>query len=182
MSDYNDSELLELFRNPESRNFAFNLIIRKYQERIYWHVRRMLICHDDTNDVVQNTFIKVWKGLKGFREESKLYTWLLSIAINESLSFLKKKRIRKFFYLTDLEKELTHSLESDVYFEGNELQQKLQKAILTLPQKQRLVFNMKYFDNMKYEDMAEMIGTSTGALKASFHHAVHKIEKYLEDN
>ncbi|MFP3859279.1 MAG: RNA polymerase sigma factor [Bacteroidales bacterium] len=182
MTEYSDNEVLSLFRNEETRNFAFKIIIKKYQERLYWHIRKIVISHDDADDVLQNTFIKVWNSLDNFREDSKLYTWLYRIATNESLTFLKQKRKKFFVSFVDVENQLKNTLESDDYFNGDYIQLKLQKAILTLPEKQRLVFNMKYFDEMKYEDMSEILGTSVGALKASFHHAVKKIEKYLKED
>ncbi len=171
-----------MFRTEEQRNYAFNLIVMKYQEKLYWHIRKIVIRHDDADDVLQNTFIKVWKSLDKFREASKLYTWLYRIATNESLTFLKQQKNKYLLPLEDHENSLKNSLMSDVYFNGDEIQLKLQKAILTLPEKQRIVFNMKYFDEMKYDDMAEILKTSVGALKASFHHAVKKIEKYLSED
>jgi RNA polymerase sigma-70 factor (ECF subfamily) len=178
-SDYTDKELMRLFRDPESREHAFTLIVGKYQEKLYWHIRKLLIDHNDTDDTLQNTFIKVWKALTNFREDASLYTWIYRIATNEALSFLKDKKHRFLLPLVDVEKQLANQLESDPYFNGDELQLKFQKALLTLPEKQRLVFNMKYFDEMKYEEIAEILGTSVGALKASFHHAVKKIENYI---
>ena len=180
MTEYSDKELLQMFKVPDSKHFAFRLIIQKYQERLYWHIRKIVINHEDTDDILQNTFIKIWKGLHQFREDSKLYTWLYRIATNESLTFLKQKKKRYFVPLVDVENQLKNTLESDEYFSGDEIQMRLQKAILTLPEKQRLVFNMKYFDEMKYEDMSEILHTSIGALKASYHHAVKKIERYLK--
>ena len=182
MECYFDKELLEMFRNGETRNFAFNLIVNKYQERLYWHIRKIVVGHDDADDVIQNTFIKVWGGLETFREESQLFTWLYRIATNEALTFLKKKKVKSFLSMDDVESQLAKTLETDAYIDGNELQLKLQKAILKLPVKQRLVFNMKYFEEMKYEEMSEILGTSVGALKASFHHAVKKIEKFMGEN
>jgi len=182
MSEYSDKELLEMFKESEYRNFAFKQIIKKYQERLYWHIRKIVISHEDSDDILQNTFIKVWRGLDQFREDSKLYTWLYRIATNESLTFLKQKKKRQYIPFVDVEHQLMNVLESDEYFSGDQIQLKLQKAILTLPEKQRLVFNMKYFDEMKYEDMSRVLDTSVGALKASFHHAVKKIEKYLKEN
>lgn len=176
----NDKELLKIFHNPDSKNYGFNLIVNKYKQRIYWHIRRLVITHDDADDLVQNTFIKAWQNLENFREESQLYTWLYRIATNEALTFLNKKRKRFFIPIHDVEKELSNHIESDSLFTGDEIQKKLQKAILTLPEKQRIVFNMKYFEEMKYDDMEEILGTSVGALKASYHHAVKKIEKYFE--
>ncbi len=182
MQNYSDKELLSLFRNTHQRNYAFNLIVRKYQERLYWHLRKMVIVHDDTDDLLQETFIKAWKGLADFREESQLYTWLYRIATNEALSFLKNKRKKYLLPIVDVEKELSSNLEDDSYFDGDELQKRLQKAILKLPEKQRLVFNMRYFDEIKYEDMAKILDTSVGALKASYHHAAKKIETLLKNN
>ena len=182
MADYTDKELLLIFRDNERRHYAFNLIVRKYTERLYWHIRKLVISHDDADDVLQNTFIKAWNGLGDFREDSQLYTWLYRIATNESLTFLSQKRRKYFLPLIDVERQLTNSLESDVYFCGDEIQLKLQKAILTLPEKQRVVFNLKYFEEMQYNEMSEILETSEGALKASYHHAVKKIEKYLKDS
>jgi RNA polymerase sigma factor (sigma-70 family) len=179
VTDYSDKELIGLFRKTESRDLAFNLIVRKYQEKLYWHIRKLLIDHSDTDDTLQNTFIKVWTGLDNFREDSGLFTWLYRIATNEALSFLNNKKRRFLLPLVNVEKQLSNSLKNDEYFNGDELQLKLQKALLTLPEKQRVVFNLKYFDEMKYEEMAEILETSVGALKASYHHAVKKIEKYI---
>jgi len=182
MADYTDKELLEIFKDSDRKNYAFNLIVRKYSERLYWHIRKLVIDHDDSNDLLQNTFLKAWNALDDFREESQLYTWLYRIATNEALSFLGQKRRKFFLPLVDVERQLANSLETDEYFSGDEIQKKLQKAILTLPEKQRVVFNMKYYEEIKYEDMAEILETSVGALKASYHHAVKKIEKYLDEN
>jgi RNA polymerase sigma factor (sigma-70 family) len=180
MADLSDKEIMTLFREKESSDTAFNLLVNKYKERLYWHIRKIVIDHDDADDILQNTFVKVWKGLENFREDSQLYTWLYRIATNESLTFLKQKRTKFFLPLVDVERELSSTLESDEYFNGDEIQLKLQKAILTLPEKQRIVFNMRYFDEISYEDMSGILGTSVGALKASFHYAVKKIEKYLD--
>ncbi len=166
----------------ESCNYGFNLLVRKYQKQIYWHVRRIVIDHDDSDDVVQNTFIKIWKNIYKFREESKLFTWIYRIATNEALNFLKRKRQKLFIPLVNVEERLSNSLSDDIYFNGDEIQLKLQKAILQLPEKQRLVFNMKYYDEIKYKDMSEILNTSVGALKASYHIAVKKIEKIITEN
>lgn len=182
MVAYSDSELLNQFQKEETRNFAFHLMVQKYQEKIYWHIRKIVIDHDDANDVVQNTFVKAWNGLLNFREDSQLYTWLYRIATNEALTFLKKKRTRFFLPLVDVESQLAQSLESDPYFNGDEAEMKLQKAILRLPEKQRVIFNMKYFEEMTYEEISEVLGTSVGALKASYHIAVKKIENFLESD
>ena len=182
MTHLSDKELLEMFRTNETRSYAFNLIVRKYQERIYWHIRKLVVHHDDSDDVIQNTFLKVWTGLDGFREDSQLFTWLYRIATNEALTFLKKKKNKHMVQLDDIEQQFASSFESSPHINGNDIQLKLQKAILTLPKKQRLVFNMKYFDELKYEEISEILGTSVGALKASFHHAVKKIEKFIEES
>jgi len=181
-----DEELLLKFRDPASRNYAFNLLVRQYQQKIYWHIRKMVIDHDDANDLTQETFIKVWNSLENFRGDSQLYTWIYRIATNECLNFLNKKRRKFFLPIGDVEGELLEKLETNSDFVtsggepgGDEIQLKLQKALLKLPEKQRLVFNMKYFDDMKYEDISEITGTSVGALKASYHLAVKKIEEYI---
>lgn len=180
MADERDKELLKRFRDPSSRNMAFNELVNLYQERLYWHIRRIVIDHDDADDVLQNTYIKAFRNLENFREDSQLYTWLYRIATNESISFLKSKRRNIFVSLDDVSHALSSKLEADPQLSGDAIQLKLQKAILTLPTKQRMVFNMKYFEEMKYEDMAEVTSTSVGALKASYHHAVKKIEAYLK--
>ncbi len=177
--EYSDSELIRFFHEPEKSDYAFNLIVKRYQERLYWHIRKLLIDHDDTDDVLQDTFIKVWNGLKNFREDASLYTWLYRIATNEALSFLRKKKKRFLFPLIDVEHQLENKLEGDGYFNGDTIQKMLQKAILSLPERQRLVFNMRYFDEMKYDTMAEILKVSVGSLKASYHHAMKKVEKYL---
>lgn len=173
-----DNELLQLFKNGNS-HYAFNLIIKKYQQRVYTHVRRMVIDHDDASDLTQNTFIKVWHNLPKFREDSQLFTWIYRIATNECLSFLKNKRKRFFLPIGDVEGELSDKLAHEPSLKGDAIEMKLQKALLLLPEKQRLVFNMRYYNEMKYEEMSEVLGTSVGALKASYHHAVQKIENYL---
>ena len=179
MEEYADHELLIKFRDEKTRHYAFSLLVKKYDKRLYKHIRRMLIDHDDTNDVLQNVLIKMWDNLLGFNEQSQLFTWLYRIASNESLNFLKKKRSKFWIPIIHVEHELSQKLEDNPNLKGDEIQMKLQKAILTLPEKQRLVFNMKYFENIKYEQMSEILGTSVGALKASYHHAVKKIENYI---
>lgn len=174
-----DAELLEKVANPDTRNFGFNLLVRKYQQKVYWLVRKMVIDHDDADDLTQETFIKVWQALPNFRGDAQLYTWIYRIATNECLNFLAKKKRRFFLPIGDVENELSEKLDENPDLTGDEIQLRLQKAILTLPDKQRLVFNLKYFDEMKYEDMAEITGTSVGALKASYHLAVKKVEDYL---
>ncbi len=182
MSHSTDAELLDIYKNNHQHEYAFNLIVRKYQEKVYWHVRRMVLDHDDANDIVQDIFIKAWKSLKEFRGDSGLYTWLYRIATNETLSFLRKKKKRFFLPWQDVENIMSEKLESDTYFKGSEIEKKLQKAILSLPDKQKVVFNLRYFDEMKYEEMSEILQTSIGALKASFHHASKKIEDYIKEH
>ncbi|MGE0636977.1 MAG: RNA polymerase sigma factor [Bacteroidia bacterium] len=174
-----DKNLLEQFRNETTRSSAFNSILSKYQKRLYWHIRKMVIDHDDTDDILQNTFIKVWKSLDNFREDAQLYTWLYRIATNECLTFLAKKKNSNTISINEVEYSLHEKIDSEKNYTGEEIQRKLQKAILTLPEKQRLVFNMKYFDAMKYEEMSVVLETSVGALKASYHHAVKKIEHFI---
>ena len=178
----NDKELLLKLRDPETRNYGFNLLVREYQQRIYWHIRKMVIDHDDTDDIVQEVFIKVWKHIENFREDAQLYTWVYRIATNECLNFLRKKKNRLFLPIHDVQKELAEKLDSAPYIDGDTIQLKLQKALLKLPNKQRMVFNMKYFDEMKYEEISKITSTSVGSLKASYHHAVKKIERYLKQN
>lgn len=176
-----EEELIFQLNQPAKRTAAFSMVFKTYQERLYWHIRKMVLSHDDSNDVLQNTFMKAWNGLDGFRGESQLSTWLYRIATNETLTFLANKRLKSVNSMDDVEDGLLQNLRAGNYFNGNEAQLKLQKAILTLPEKQRLVFNMKYFDDVTYDQMEQILGTSTGALKASYHHAVKKIEKYLEE-
>jgi RNA polymerase sigma factor (sigma-70 family) len=174
-----DSELLSQFRIPASREKAYTAIIRKYQERLYWHVRRMLVDHDDSNDVLQNVFIRVWNGLDNFREDARLYTWLYRIATNECLSFLEQKKKKAAVPLGDVEEGLSNKVQADKDFDPAKIEWKLQLAIQRLPEKQRLVFNLRYYDEMPYEEMSKVLETSEGALKASYHHAVKKIEEYI---
>lgn len=174
-----DKELLELFRDPSQRERAYTIIVKKYQEKIYWHVRRMVIDHDDAHDVVQNVFIKVWKGLDNFREDAKLYTWLYRIASNESLTFIEQQKKRQTVSFDNEPSGMADRLKADKDFDANKLEWKLQMAIQQLPEKQKLVFSLRYYDEMPYEDMSRILETSEGALKASYHHAVKKIEEYI---
>jgi len=174
-----DKELLQKIRNPDTRNYGFNMLVRAYQQRVYWLVRKMVVDHDDADDLTQEVFIKVHKAIDNFREDSQLFTWIYRIATNECLSYLNKKKRRFFLPIEDVGKQLTSSLDSTAHITGDDIQKKLQKAILTLPDKQRLVFNLKYFEEMPYEEMSGVTKTSVGALKASFHHAVKKIEDFL---
>lgn len=171
-----DEELLLKLRNDDTRNYGFNLLVRTYQQRVYSIARKMVIDHDDAHDVTQEVFIKIYRSLHTFREDSKLFTWIYRIATNECLTFLSKKKRRFFLPIEDIGPELTSKIDS---LDGDEIQKKLQKAILKLPDKQRLVFNMKYYEDLTYEEMESVTGTSIGALKASYHHAVKKIEEFL---
>jgi|SRR5665647_265895 len=177
-----DLELLQDFKEPATKERAFTAIIKKYQERLYWHIRRMVVDHEDANDVLQNMFIKVWKGLENFREDSQLYTWLYRIATNESLTFLTQQKKRNSVSLSDDENGLSNKLRSDSHFDANKLEWKLQLGIQQLPEKQRLVFNLRYYDEMPYEEMSRVLETSEGALKASYHHAAKKIEEFILNN
>jgi RNA polymerase sigma factor (sigma-70 family) len=177
--EISDKELIAQFREERTRQSAFRKIVERYQKRLYWHIRRMLIDHDDTDDVLQNVFIKSWKGLDNFKEDSQLFTWLYRIATNETLSFIRQKKAERYVRFGDVEESIEGKLENDNYFNGDAIQKKLQVAIAQLPEKQRLVFTMKYFEDMKYDDMSEVLETSVGALKASYHHAVKKIEAFI---
>ena len=177
-----DAELLRRFRDPALKEQAFTQIIRKYQERLYWHIRRMVVDHDDANDVLQNVFIRVWNGLENFKEESQLYTWLYRIATNESLTFLEQQKKRSAVSLNDVESGLENKIRADQHFDANKLEWKLQLAIQQLPEKQRIVFTLRYYDEMPYEEMSRVLDTSEGALKASYHHAVKKIEDYIKNH
>ena len=177
-----DKELLFQFRQLATKEQAFTAIIKKYQEKLYWHARRMVVDHDDANDVLQNVFIKVWKGLENFREDSQLYTWLYRIATNESLSFLEQQKKRNTVSFNDMESGLSNKIKADSNFDANRLEWKLQLAIQQLPEKQRLVFSLRYYDELPYQDMSRILDTSEGALKASYHHAAKKIEEFLKNN
>jgi RNA polymerase sigma-70 factor (ECF subfamily) len=177
-----DKELLFQFQHMDTKERAFTAIIKKYQEKLYWHVRRLVVAHDDANDVLQNVFIKVWNGLANFREDSQLYTWLYRIATNESLSFLEQQKRRGTISLDDEGSEtLANQVKADTNFDANKLEWKLQVAIQQLPEKQRLVFNLRYFDEMPYQEMSRILDTSEGALKASYHHAAKKIEEFIKN-
>ncbi len=177
-----DQELLISFKNAATKEKAFTSIIKKYQEKLYWHIRRMVVNHDDANDVLQNMFIKVWKGLENFREDSQLYTWLYRIATNECLTFIAQQKKRNAVSLSDDENGLSNQLKSDTGFDANKLEWKLQLGIQKLPEKQRIVFNLRYYDEMPYEEMSKVLDTSEGALKASYHHAAKKIEEFILNN
>lgn len=181
MAKITDQEILDKFKNPATRETAFSMLVRKYQEKIYWQVRRLVLDHEDANDVCQNIFIKVWQNLEKFKENSQLYTWLYRIATNETLTFMSQKKRTDSIPIETEDYDLSDNFGADPYFDGDDLQVKLQNAIATLPEKQRIVFLMRYYDEVKYEDMAEILDTSVGALKASYHHAAKKIEKYLTE-
>ena len=174
-----NEQLVERLRQPESCREAFGEVVRTYSEPLYWQIRRMVESHDDANDVLQNTFLKAWQSIENFRGDAKLSTWLYKIALNESLTFLARERKKSNMSLDDEESHLVNLIEADEWVDVDELAKELRKAIASLPEKQRMVFNMKYYDDMKYEQMSEILGTSVGALKASYHLAVKKIEKYF---
>ncbi len=175
-----DEEILDRFMEPATQSAAFSALVEKYQEKLYWHIRRIVVSHEDANDVVQNVFIKVWKNLAKFKRNSKLYTWLYRIATNESLTFVQQRKRKSAQALETEDYDLAAQLRADPYFDGNEIQVKLQSAIDSLPPKQKAVFLMRYYEEMKYDDMSEVLETSVGALKASYHHAVKKIENHLK--
>ena len=182
LTTLSDSELLVEFRNPVTKERAFTSIIKKYQEKLYWHLRRMVVDHDDANDVLQNVMIRVWNGLENFREDSQLYTWLYRVATNECLTFLEQQKKRSSVSLSDVESGLENKIKADQNFDGKKLEWKLQLGIQQLPEKQRIVFQLRYYDEMPYEEMSRVLETSEGALKASYHHAVKKIEDYIKNH
>lgn len=182
MSDYDEITILSALQKKETQRDAFSKVVQHYSEQLYRQIRHMVLSHDDANDILQNTFIKAWKNIDYFRAEAKLSTWLYRIAMNECLTFLNKQKKHPFISIENGENPLIHTLVSDSNFSGNKTELLLQKAILTLPEKQRMVFNMKYFQDMKYQEISEIVGTTTGALKASYHHAVKKIKNYLQEN
>ncbi|MFC4219862.1 RNA polymerase sigma factor [Flagellimonas marina] len=177
-----EEALVQELKQKESQAKAFEVLVNTYKERLYWHIRRIVLDHGDADDVLQNTFIKVYKNIDNFKGESKLYSWMYRIATNESLTFLKQKSRKMGISDEELKNRMVENLQSDVYFEGDEIQLKLQKALATLPDKQKLVFTMKYFQEMKYEEISEALETSVGALKSSYHLAVKKIEAYLKED
>ncbi|MFY7900407.1 MAG: RNA polymerase sigma factor [Chitinophagaceae bacterium] len=174
-----DSELLHQFKQMPFKEKAFTAIVKKYQEKLYWHIRRMIVNHEDSNDVLQNVCVKVWKGLENFREDSQLYTWLYRIATNECLTFLEQQKKKSSISINDIENGLSNSIKAQEGFDANKLEWKLQLAIQQLPEKQQLVFNLRYYDEMPYEEMSKILETSVGALKASYHHAAKKIEEAI---
>lgn len=176
-----DQELLALFSNAATREQGFTQLVKKYQEKIYWHIRRMVIDHSDADDVLQNTLIKIWKGLENFREESQLFTWLYRIATNETLNFLAQQQRKATQSLDEMSEPLSNKVKADLDFNANQLEWRLQLAIQELPEKQRLVFHLRYYDAMPYEEMSKVLDTSEGALKASYHHAAKKIEAFIKN-
>ena len=179
---FDEDEVTKMLRNPDTQRKAFEMVVVKYQEQIYWQVRRMVTDHDDADDLLQNIFLKAWMNIDSFRGESRLSTWLYRIAVNECITFINKKKTEQRVSLSDPESDPVRHLESDSYFDADTMEGLLQKALSTLPEKQRLVFDMKYFKDMKYEEMSEVLETSVGALKASYHIAVKKIAAYIQNN
>lgn len=177
-----ESDLVSQLKDSNTQSKAFEVLVNTYKQRLYWHIRGIVLNHDDADDVLQNTFIKIYKNIIGFKGESKLYSWMYRIATNEALSFLKKKSKKQGISNEELQNQALDNLQADVYFEGDEIQLKLQKAIATLPEKQKLIFNMKYFQELKYEEISDILETSVGGLKASYHLATKKIEAYLKDD
>ena len=180
MNNYNEKEIIALLQEPTRQCEAFECIVKEYSEQLYWQIRRLVLSHEDANDILQNTFIKAWMNIEYFRGDAKMSTWLYRIALNESLTFLNKQRASNQLSIDDADTEMLNRLESDTYFDGDDSQKIFLQAIHTLPEKQQIVFNLKYFKEMKYEEISEIVGTSIGALKASYHHAVKKIEAFLE--
>ncbi|NLL27824.1 MAG: sigma-70 family RNA polymerase sigma factor [Bacteroidales bacterium] len=179
MSKISDAEILKLFEIKNKRQRAFTLLVNKYKEQAYWLIRRIVIDHEDTNDVIQNTFIKVWKNLENFQGNSKLYTWIYRIATNEAITYIKSNKSRYFVSLDEMINDFSDKLEADVYFKSSDIQIKLQKAIASLPNKQKLIFIMRYYENMSYKDIADAIDVKIGTIKSAYHIAAKKIEKYL---
>lgn len=179
LSQLTDNELVALFRKEKNKEEAFTVLVRRHQEKIYWQIRRMVVSHQDADDVMQNVFIKVWNGLGNFREDSKLTTWLYRIAVNESISFLDQQKRKSSTSIEDVAEQVENKLHAEKNFDEQKAVWKLQLAIQQLPEKQRVVFNLRYFEEMPYEEMSEVLETSVGALKASYHHAVKKIEEYI---
>lgn len=174
--------LIQQLKDVRTQDKAFRELMTLYKERLYWHIRKIVISHDDTDDVLQNTFVKVYRSISKFKEESKLYSWMYRIATNEAITFISRRAKQHKVDISEMQHQLVNNLHADVYFDGNEIQVQLQKAVASLPQKQQLVFNMKYFDDMKYKDISDILETSVGALKTSYHHAVKKIEMLLTKN
>lgn len=179
---FNEEEVLEMLRNPDTQKRGFAYVVEEYSERLYWQIRKMVYSHDDANDILQDVFIKAWLNIDKFRGDAKLSTWLYKIAINESITFINRSKAKLNLSIDDDDSFLVNKLEGDKYFDGDQAQLLLQQAVVTLPEKQRLVFQMKYFNELKYDEMSDILGTSVGALKASYHHAVKKVEKFLKES
>ena len=179
MEPFSEDEIVAQLRDPNTRRKAFTKVVEAYSEKIYWLIRKMVLSHDDANDILQNTFLKAWTNLDSFRGEAKFFTWLYKIAVNENITFLNRQRAMNNISLDDADVFMLERLSGDDFFDGDALQLKLEEAILNLPEKQRIVFLMKYKEEMKYEDMSAILDTSVGALKASYHHAVKKIEAFF---
>ena len=179
LQEIDDNELVRLFKQHIDREKAFTVIVKRYQEKIYWQIRRMVIRHEDADDVMQHVFIKAWNGLDNFREDAKLYTWLYRIAVNETLTYLEQQKKRSAVSMDEVGEQLENRLTSEKGYDEKQAMWKLQKAIQQLPEKQRVVFNLRYFEEMSYDQMSEVLETSVGALKASYHHAVKKIEDFI---
>ena len=177
-----DQALVVQFKTASTKEVAFTSLVKKYQEKLYWHIRRMVVEHEDANDVLQNTFIKVWNGLASFREDSQLYTWLYRIATNECLTFIDQIKRKSVVNFDDVAEDFSNKVKADTNFDANRLEWKLQVAIQQLPEKQRVVFNLRYYDEMPYEEMSTILDTSVGALKASYHHAAKKIEEFIKNS
>lgn len=177
-----EQALVRQLKDKTTQEKAFRILMSQYKERLYWHVRKIVISHDDADDVLQNTFIKIYRSIDKFNSESKIYSWMYRIATNEAITFINKKAKEKKVDISEYNLNMIHTLQEDSLYDGNEIQLVLQQAIATLPKKQQLVFNMKYFDEIKYSDMSEMLETSVGALKASYFHAVKKIEKIIKSH
>ena len=180
MDIYNEKEIIALLQDSARQREAFECIVKEYSEQLYWQIRRMVLSHDDANDLLQNTFIKAWTNIDYFRGDAKISTWLYRIALNECLTFMNKQRATTQLSIEDVQAEMLDKLETDLYFDGDETQKIFLKAVHALPEKQQMVFNLKYFKEMKYEEISEILGTSIGALKASYHHAIKKIEHFLK--
>ena len=180
MDNYNEKEIIALLQDSTRQREAFECIVKEYSEQLYWQIRRMVLSHDDANDLLQNTFIKAWTNIDYFRGDAKISTWLYRIALNECLTFMNKQRATTQLSIEDVQAEMLDKMETDLYFDGDETQKIFLKAVHALPEKQQMVFNLKYFKEMKYEEISEILGTSIGALKASYHHAIKKIEHFLK--
>lgn len=180
MNDYNEKEIIALLQDPARQREAFESIVTEYSQQLYWQIRHLVLSHEDANDILQNTFLKAWLNIDYFRAEAKMSTWLYRIALNECLTFLNRKHANNQLSIDEADTEVLNLLEGDTYFDGDEGQKTLLRAVQQLPEKQQIIFNLKYFKDMKYEEISEILGTSIGALKASYHHAVKKIEQILE--